>query len=115
VRHAPVPRPPHLSQLFSTRCPLAVHGAAVSKGCQMNGAVLEEREVSEGALTSEDFRRDVLAGLSRAEKSLPCKYFYDEAGAHLFEAICELEEYYPTRTETAILRHNLEEIVSLLG
>jgi dimethylhistidine N-methyltransferase len=49
------------------------------------------------------FRRDVVDGLSRPQKSIPSKYFYDEAGSALFEAICDLEEYYPTRTETALL------------
>ena len=67
------------------------------------------------ALTARHFRRDVLAGLSRPPRSLPCKYLYDEEGARLFEAICELEEYYPTRTETGILRQNIEEIAALLG
>ena len=50
------------------------------------------------------FLRDVLAGLSRPDKHLPCKYFYDERGSQLFELICELPEYYPTRCELAILR-----------
>ncbi|MEL6816696.1 MAG: L-histidine N(alpha)-methyltransferase, partial [Cyanobacteria bacterium J06598_3] len=48
---------------------------------------------------------DVIAGLSATPlKSLPPKYFYDERGSHLFEKICELPEYYPTRTETGILK-----------
>src|SRR3954453_20700447 len=63
----------------------------------------------------EEFRHDVLDGLSRRAKSIPCKYLYDEQGARLFEAICDLEEYYPTRTEFAILRRNIKEIASLLG
>jgi L-histidine Nalpha-methyltransferase len=67
------------------------------------------------ALTATAFRNDVLAGLSRQQKTLPCKYLYDEEGARLFEAICELEEYYPTRTELSILRQNIGEIASLLG
>jgi dimethylhistidine N-methyltransferase len=50
-----------------------------------------------------DFARDVIAGLSLKEKALSPKYFYDAAGSDLFEAICLLEEYYPTRTETALL------------
>src|SRR5690349_359136 len=62
-----------------------------------------------------EFRRDVLAGLSRRPKTIPCKYFYDERGARLFEAICEVEEYYPTRTELAILRQNVAEITRLVG
>jgi dimethylhistidine N-methyltransferase len=75
---------------------------------------ISERDCSE-ALGREAFRRDVLAGLSQPVKSLPCKYFYDEQGAALFECICELPEYYPTRTEVEILRRNMNEIVSLLG
>lgn len=53
-----------------------------------------------------EFLRDVVAGLSEMPKSLPCKYFYDEAGSRLFDRICRLAEYYPTRCEMAILdRH----------
>ncbi len=52
------------------------------------------------------FRADVLAGLSRPQKRLPAKYFYDATGSRLFDRICELPEYYPTRTELGILgRH----------
>lgn len=54
--------------------------------------------------TNQDFLTDVLAGLSRPHKGLPCKYFYDAAGSRLFDRITELEEYYPTRTELAIVR-----------
>ncbi|HEX4592018.1 MAG TPA: L-histidine N(alpha)-methyltransferase, partial [Gemmataceae bacterium] len=50
------------------------------------------------------FRGDVLRGLRRRPKRLPCKYFYDDVGSHLFDRICDLPEYYPTRTEFAILR-----------
>ena len=49
------------------------------------------------------FRRDVLEGLSKPQKAIPSKYFYDEAGSALFEAICDVEEYYPTRVEMALL------------
>ena len=47
---------------------------------------------------------DIVAGLTADPKSLPPKYFYDQRGSELFEQICELPEYYPTRTETAILK-----------
>ena len=67
------------------------------------------------ALDAESFLRDVLAGLSHPSRSLPCKYLYDEEGARLFEAICELPEYYPTRTEAAILQRNIQEIAALAG
>jgi L-histidine N-alpha-methyltransferase len=53
---------------------------------------------------------DILDGLSRSLREIPPKYFYDEAGAILFDQICELPEYYPTRTEAAILRERSAEI-----
>jgi L-histidine N-alpha-methyltransferase len=48
--------------------------------------------------------RDVIAGLGSRPRTLPSKYFYDARGSELFEEICELEEYYPTRCEVALLR-----------
>ncbi len=63
----------------------------------------------------DSFREDVLAGLALAQKAIPPKYFYDEQGSRLFEAICELPEYYPTRTEMAILRGHLDEIAQFIG
>lgn len=50
-----------------------------------------------------EFAADVIAGLSLHKKTLSPKYFYDGAGSDLFEAICLIDEYYPTRTETALL------------
>jgi L-histidine Nalpha-methyltransferase len=49
------------------------------------------------------FRADVLAGLATMPKAMPARWFYDRAGSELFEAITQLPEYYPTRTETALL------------
>jgi dimethylhistidine N-methyltransferase len=63
----------------------------------------------------DDFLTEVIAGLSRPQKKLPCKFLYDEEGSRLFNEICELEEYYPTRTENKILRDNINEIASLIG
>ncbi len=54
----------------------------------------------------------VADGLRQPRKRLPCRFFYDEAGSQLFEAICELPEYYPTRTERAILERHAGEIVA---
>ncbi|USQ94092.1 ergothioneine biosynthesis protein EgtB [Caulobacter sp. RL271] len=56
------------------------------------------------------FLGEVIAGLSASPKTLPAKYFYDAEGSRLFEAICELPEYYLTRTETALLRQIAPEI-----
>jgi dimethylhistidine N-methyltransferase len=61
------------------------------------------------------FLRDVLAGLSRPDKHLPCKYFYDKRGSELFDQICDLPEYYPTRCELAILERHGADIAALLG
>jgi dimethylhistidine N-methyltransferase len=61
------------------------------------------------------FRAEVLRGLRAPVKELPCKYFYDETGSDLFEQITELEEYYPTRTELAIMRQHVAEMADVLG
>lgn len=58
---------------------------------------------------------EVLEGLSRQQKTLPCKYFYDERGSQLFDAICELPEYYLTRSELGIMQMHLAEMAAALG
>ena len=62
-----------------------------------------------------DFLSEAIAGLSRMPRTLPCKYFYDERGAALFQNICDLPEYYITRTETAILRLYAHEMAQCIG
>lgn len=64
---------------------------------------------------SSDFLAEVLAGLSSTPPTLPCKFFYDERGADLFLKICELPEYYVTRTETELLRRYGPEIAESIG
>ncbi|MEM6252650.1 MAG: L-histidine N(alpha)-methyltransferase [Cyanobacteria bacterium P01_D01_bin.156] len=59
--------------------------------------------------------QDVLKGLSMAPKALPPKYFYDQQGSQLFEKICNLPEYYPTRTEASILGAYASRITELTG
>jgi dimethylhistidine N-methyltransferase len=71
--------------------------------------------MAENTSFRDELLHDVLRGLSQAHKHLPCKYFYDEEGSRLFDRICELPEYYPTRTEAAILRRHGREIAELLG
>src|SRR3954466_9155807 len=61
------------------------------------------------------FRNYVLTGLSRQPKAIPCKYFYDERGSELFDRICELPEYYPTRTELAVMRQHVHDIANIVG
>jgi dimethylhistidine N-methyltransferase len=62
----------------------------------------------------DDFATAVAEGLSRPQKSLPCRFLYDEVGSELFEEICDLPEYYLTRTEHALLERRADEIAALL-
>jgi len=61
------------------------------------------------------FRADVLAGLASRPRAIPARWFYDRRGSELFEAITELPEYYPTRTEIAILERACPEVATLVG
>ncbi len=61
------------------------------------------------------FLEDVISGLSQPQKSIPAKYLYDQRGSELFEQICELPEYYPTRTELQILEDHGADIACRLG
>jgi dimethylhistidine N-methyltransferase len=61
------------------------------------------------------FLRDVIHGLRQHQKEIPCKYFYDDRGSALFDEICELDEYYLTRTELAILDEHAPEMAAALG
>jgi dimethylhistidine N-methyltransferase len=63
----------------------------------------------------ENFREEVLAGLSQSPRRLPYKFFYDERGAQLFQQICDQPEYYVTRTEIEILRLHGTEMAKALG
>lgn len=63
----------------------------------------------------EQFAADVLSGLSGEPKALSAKYFYDDTGSKLFQAISQHEDYYPTRTEFAILDSYSEQLPKLLG
>lgn len=67
-----------------------------------------------GAEFDGEFARDVVTGLSRPQKALPAKYFYDAEGSALFEAITELPEYYPTRTELALMRETAGEMAAAI-
>jgi len=65
--------------------------------------------------TDDDFRRDIIEGLSAPYRRVPSKHLYDHRGAELFERICELPEYYPTRTEMGIMSTKLGEIAEAVG
>jgi L-histidine N-alpha-methyltransferase len=60
-------------------------------------------------------RAEIIAGLKAPQKRISPKYFYDQRGSELFDAICTLPEYYPTRTEFGIMERYLPEIADLVG
>lgn len=70
--------------------------------------------INQQSITDLDFLNDVLHGLTQQQKSLPCKYFYDDKGAALFEQITSLQEYYVTRTELGILEDYSKAIANIL-
>lgn len=74
--------------------------------------LLKERSI---AIEDNTFLNDVVTGLSNKQKTLPSKYFYDDRGSQLFEDICNLDEYYLTRTEMNILEQNKHDIVGLMN
>ncbi|MCB0280325.1 MAG: L-histidine N(alpha)-methyltransferase [Calditrichaeota bacterium] len=61
------------------------------------------------------FKEEVINGLNAYPKYLSPKFFYDEEGSKLFELICQLDEYYPTRTEIGIIEDNMDEIAAFIG
>jgi dimethylhistidine N-methyltransferase len=95
---------------------------SVSEVYHKQSSLLEERlqierlhNISVPSQDETNFGSDVIQGLTQAAKTLPPKYFYDDRGSQLFEQICELPEYYPTRTEASILRQYASEIAQVTG
>ena len=64
---------------------------------------------------TETFQNDIVAGLNSIPRTLPCKYFYDERGSQLFDEICELDEYYLTRSEISIMKKYAPEMADQVG
>ncbi|MBH0075367.1 L-histidine N(alpha)-methyltransferase [Pseudoalteromonas sp. SWYJ118] len=70
--------------------------------------------IKQSNITDTEFSNDVVDGLTQQQKTLPCKYFYDDKGAALFEQITTLQEYYVTRTELSILEQHSKSIAQML-
>ncbi|KHM46363.1 methyltransferase [Pseudoalteromonas distincta] len=70
--------------------------------------------IKQSNITDTEFLNDVISGLTQQQKTLPCKYFYDDKGAALFEQITSLQEYYVTRTELSILEQYSQSIAQML-
>jgi uncharacterized SAM-dependent methyltransferase len=90
-------------------------GAGWVKGEGVNTVAKAQVELDGYLPSVERMRREVIAGLRQRHKSLPCKYFYDEEGSRLFDLICELPEYYLTRTELSIMRQSVGEMAEAVG
>lgn len=80
-----------------------------------SAGILFRSPVERGRRIENEFASAVLTGLRHHQKELPCKYFYDDEGSRLFDLICELPEYYPTRTETRLLRDKAGEFAAAIG
>jgi dimethylhistidine N-methyltransferase len=80
----------------------------------MNSTKTVAEALSKPAQWDENSRSDLLYGLSLPQKMIHPKYLYDSVGSELFEKICEVEEYYPTRTEISILQTHANEIAEIL-
>ena len=103
LRHFTQSHSADLSQFLSTGKTLAIYRdtagtRSVNRASTASSAL--ELEPANGT-----FLAEAIAGLSSSPRTLPCKFFYDERGAELFQKICELPEYYVTRTELQILKH----------
>ncbi|HTT97834.1 MAG TPA: L-histidine N(alpha)-methyltransferase [Rhizomicrobium sp.] len=82
----------------------------------MSSAAIAYRDVLQlERLPRGEFADALVSGLRKSPKELPCKFFYDETGSALFDRICELPEYYPTRTEIGLLKRHAAEFAALMG
>ncbi|WP_206956967.1 L-histidine N(alpha)-methyltransferase [Trinickia acidisoli] len=94
--------------MYETTDASALTGAAPPRGVRV------DRDDNDNG-NDNAFRRDLLAGLSKTPRSIAPKYFYDAEGSALFDRICELPEYYPTRTERHILERHGREMAEVVG
>lgn len=79
---------------------------------KMQNNLLEKQDFSQ---EKEAILQEVIESLSKTQKELPCKFFYNNHGSGLFDQISELEEYYLTRTEISILNDNIAKIAEIIG
>jgi L-histidine N-alpha-methyltransferase len=86
-----------------------------SEASGLAGAAAFDHGPVQMRVSADDFERDLVAGLSSQPRSVAPKYFYDAVGSALFDRICELPEYYPTRTELGILERHARTIAECIG
>ncbi len=81
----------------------------------MTGGAAKSPEFHDQRPTADRFQDEVVAGLSKRQKQLPAKYFYDERGSQLFDEICLTDDYYLTRADLALTRSNAAQMAELAG
>jgi L-histidine N-alpha-methyltransferase len=86
-----------------------------SEASGLAGAAAFDHRPVQMRVSADDFEHDLVAGLSIQPRSVAPKYFYDAVGSALFDRICELPEYYPTRTELGILERHARTIAECIG
>jgi dimethylhistidine N-methyltransferase len=108
---------PHVPELFLSTRSLAVSRIQAGEGRLNDMSLLAEKSAN-----TDDFddmlaeeTAEILEGLQQSPKRISPKYFYDDRGSELFDEICLLPEYYPTRTERRIMADNQQEIAQLVG
>jgi dimethylhistidine N-methyltransferase len=82
---------------------------------QMTPPIIADRPRAQHQHPKQELLTELQMGLRLPQPVLPCKYFYDERGSQLFDAICNLPEYYPTRTELGIMEQHLGSVAQTLG
>jgi len=81
----------------------------------ISNSLAEQIQLTDFEPQTDSFREEALHGLRSEPKTLPSKFFYDARGSELFDAICETDEYYLTRTELGIMRDHAGEMADFLG
>ncbi|NND96123.1 MAG: L-histidine N(alpha)-methyltransferase [Pirellulaceae bacterium] len=101
--------PPHRSSATPTTLPTS----RINSEPQLPVSQISVSQTSD--IHTSDFLMDVIKGMSSVPRSLAAKYFYDETGSKLFDQICELPEYYPTRTESQIMARYATSMADCIG
>lgn len=90
---------------------MPISSNSANKDRNFSNSRLDIDYLLDSKIIEQDDIQDVTNGLKQTPKILPARYFYDAKGSLLFEAICQLREYYPTRTEASILKQYSQEII----
>ena len=115
MRDAGLAHPGDLPELLPTRGALAVHAASAWRKTYDYITRHDFPATAKRSRGADSFCATCFTVSSRPQKALPCKYFYDAIGSALFDEICELDEYYLTRTELQILRTHAPEMAEAIG